>query len=76
MDDALIDQAEQIGLKDAGAYLHKFGKYPTEDDLDHFGFHAEAWRAAWEELQKRGADDGLYDACFEAWRGGFLGPEA
>jgi hypothetical protein len=74
MDDQLIDQAEKIGLKDAGAYLQKTGRYPREDDTDDFGF--TAWSAAWEVLQQRGADDGLHEACFEAWSRGFLGPEA
>jgi hypothetical protein len=76
MDDQLIDQAEEIGLRDAGKYLQKFGRYPTEDDTDDFGFHAEAWRAAWMELRRQGADGDIYEACFEAWRVGFMGTRA
>jgi hypothetical protein len=73
--EALIDQAEEIGLRDAGAYLQKFGRYPMEDDTDNVGFHAEAWQAAWLELQRRGADEGLYDSYFEALSGRFLGTQ-
>jgi hypothetical protein len=72
--DAIIDQAEEIGLRDAGAYLQKYGRYPTKDDTDAFGYMA--WGAAWEELRRRGADDSVYEACFQAWRRGFLGTRA
>jgi hypothetical protein len=72
--DAIIDEAEEIGLRDAAAYLGKCGRYPTEDDTDDFS--TEAWEAAWGDLQRQGADDGLFEACCEAWRRGFLGTQA
>jgi hypothetical protein len=72
--DALIDQAEEIGLRDAGAYLQKTGRYPTEDDTDDFA--SAAWAAALMGLRRRGADHAIYEACFEAWSGGFLGTRA
>jgi hypothetical protein len=70
----IIDDAEQIGLRDAGAYLGKFGRYPTQDDEDNIA--TEAWKQTWEDLQRRGADDSLHEACFTAWNGGFRGNRA
>jgi hypothetical protein len=70
MDD-LIVEAREIGLRDAGAYIRKFGGYPRQGDADEFG--CVAWLTAWEELLHQGADEALHDACFEAWLGGFLG---
>jgi hypothetical protein len=73
-DDRLIDLAEEYGMRAAGRYLRRFGRYPTGDDTDDFG--DVAWDAAWGELERRGAVDGLMDAAFEAWHSGYLGPNA
>ena len=34
-DDAMIDLATDMGEQDAGKYLGRFGRYPTEDDEDN-----------------------------------------
>jgi hypothetical protein len=59
---------------DAGSYFQKFGRYPSPDDTDDFA--SAAWAAAWMELRRRGANQGNYEAWFEAWSGGFLGDRA
>jgi hypothetical protein len=56
-DDWLTDLAESYGMRAAGRYLGKFGRYPAPDDADDFA--DGLWPAAWEELRGRGADDGL-----------------
>jgi hypothetical protein len=72
--DRLIDLAEDYGLRAAGRYLGKFGRYPTGDDTDDFV--AGLWPEAWEQLRGRGADENLHDICFESWNSGYLGPNA
>jgi hypothetical protein len=74
IDEAIIDEAKEIALRQAGDHLQKTGSYPAEDDTDDSG--DKAWKAAWADLQRRGAEDGLYDACYESWSSGFLGSPA
>jgi hypothetical protein len=73
MEDSIFDEAERIGLNQAGAYIKRFSRYPMKDDVDHW---LQAWQAAWHDLRQRGANCGLHDKCLEAWRVGFLGTEA
>jgi hypothetical protein len=72
MDDAIIDEAREIGLRDADAYIKRFSRYPRRDDVDHW---LQAWQSAWHDLRQRGAERGFHDACLEAWIGVFLGTE-
>jgi hypothetical protein len=70
--DALWDAAEEIGRRDAGDYLQRYGAYPTEDDCNDHG--SKSWQATWEKLQAEGADEDLYEFAFEGWNRGYLGP--
>jgi hypothetical protein len=69
-DDELLELAQRIGLRDAGRYLAKTGRYPSPDDTDDHG------SAAWSELEKQGSGDGDWDARSTSWQGGYLGPRA
>jgi hypothetical protein len=70
-DDELIDLAGAMGSRDAGKYLGRFGRYPTEDDDSDEG--TKSWQCTWEALRAKGADGGIMDAAFEAWKRGWLG---
>ena len=70
--DAITDRSTEIGH--AGRYLQRFGRHPTEDDVDEFS--DGVWPAAWEELQGIGAADDLEELYFESWRVAHYGPRA